>query len=99
MKDLSDLANKKLLRETNKKTAEKLGRLIATNPKYKNLDDSNRKVIMDILDKYEKRIEKGYTITSVMVKADRFKLYQNRIKLGLSSTDLKQIYKLLDSFK
>lgn len=99
MKDLNELNSKKLLKETNKKTAQKLASLIATSPKYKNLDKENRKVILDILKKYENRIEKGYTITSTMIKTDRYKLYNDRIKLGLSSVDLKQIFSLLNSFK
>ncbi|MDA3802787.1 MAG: hypothetical protein PF488_02710 [Patescibacteria group bacterium] len=99
MKSLSDLNSKKLLKETNRKTAKRLGSLIATSSKYNNLSKSDRKVVMDILDKYERRIEKGYNITSTMIKRDRYKLYHKRLDLGLSSTDLKQIYKLLESFK
>jgi Txe/YoeB family toxin of Txe-Axe toxin-antitoxin module len=99
MAKLSDLGDKKLLKETNKKTAQRLAKLITTNPKYRNLSKSDREVVMDILDKYERRIEEGYSITSSMIKNDRYKLYQKRLDLGLSSTDLKQIYKLMESFK
>ncbi len=81
------------------KIIEKMGRLLAINPRYKNLDSSNRKLIEDLLMKYKERARKGITITRLMIKEDRSYLYRNRVKLGLSKVDLKQIFKLLDSFK
>ncbi len=85
--------------ETNKRVILKFERLMATSVRFKNLDKDNRQVILDLIKKYKERIRKGIKPTRLMIKEDRLNLYQNRIKLGLSQTDLKQIYSLLESFK
>jgi len=95
---LTDIS-KNLGSQRDYKIIEKMGRLIATNPSYSNLDKENRKLIEDLLQKYKERMRKGITITRLMIKDDRSYLYSNRIKLGLSSVDLKQIFDLLESFK
>lgn len=95
---LSDVT-KNLSGQRDYKIIEKMGRLIATNPSYKNLNKTNRELIEELIKKYKERARKGIAITRLMIKEDRSYLYSNRLKLGLSSTDLKQIFDLLDSFK
>ncbi len=78
---------------------ERLDRLIRVQPKYKTLNSENKEVILTLVRKYKERVRRGITITSKMIKEDRYYLYSNRFKLGLSSVDLEQIYSLLESFK
>ncbi len=95
---ISDVT-KNLNKDTNRQVVIKFERLMATSYRFKNLDSDNKKLILDLIKKYKERIRKGISITRLMIKSDRSYLYRNRIKLGLSSTDLKQIYNLLESFK
>ncbi len=98
MKKLSDVT-KNLTNERSAIIAKRLGRLSVINPNYKNLDEDNKKVILDLIEKYKKILKRGVKTSSLMIKRDRSYLYSNRIKLGLSQTDLKQIFDLLESFK
>jgi len=95
---LNDITNN-LTRQMDYKIVEKMERLLATNPRYKNLDKANLELILDLIRKYKERIRKGITITTRMIKDDRYYLYHNRVKLGLSEVDLKQIFDLLENFK
>lgn len=95
---LNDITNN-LTSQGDYKIVEKMERLLATNPRYKNLDKANLELILDLIRKYKERIRKGITITTRMIKDDRYYLYHNRLKLGLSEVDLKQIFDLLENFK
>ncbi len=95
---ITDITNN-LTNETNKRTDLKLGRLMTTNPRFKNLDQANRQEVFNLVKKYKEKRIKGIEPTRLMIKEDRLRLYQNRVKLGLSETDLKQMYNLLESFK
>ncbi len=95
---LNDFSNN-LVSERDFKIVQKMERLVATNPRYKNLDKANRELVVNLIRKYKERIRKGIRITSLMIKEDRYYLYHNRIKLGLSEVDLRQIFNLLESFK
>ena len=95
---ITDITNN-LTHETNERMGLKFDRLMATSPRFKNLDQANRQVVLDLVKKYKERVIRGIEPTRLMIKEDRLNLYQNRIKLGLSETDLKQIYSLLESFK
>lgn len=78
---------------------ERLDRLIRVQPKYKTLNNENKEVILSLVRKYKERVRKGISITTQMIKEDRYYLYSNRFKLDLSTVDLEQMYSLLDSFK
>ncbi|MBN2854265.1 hypothetical protein JXK06_01885 [Patescibacteria group bacterium] len=95
---ITDITNN-LANETNERIILKFERLMAKSSRFKNLDKANRQVIINLIKKYKDRIEKGIKPTRLMIKRDRFRLYENRIKLGLTEVDLKQIYSLLESFK
>jgi TRAP-type C4-dicarboxylate transport system substrate-binding protein len=95
---LKDLSND-LLKQTDERVKRKLDILASTNPRYKTLDDGDKKIILDLLDKYQERMRKGIEITDRMIKEDRLKLYGNRLSMGLTEVDLDQIYDLLESFK
>lgn len=73
--------------------------LMRTNPAYRNLDAGNRQIIMDLLAKYKEKLRHGIKPSRITVNEDMYHLYENRIKLNLSHTDLDQIRELLESFK
>jgi len=96
--DLQDIT-KDLTSQTNYRITQRMEELLRTNPNYKNLNGENREVIMDLIKKYKEKIRHGLKPSRLTVKEDKYRLYENRIKLGLTYYDLEQINKLLDSFK
>jgi len=62
-------------------------------------DSTNRKLILNLIKKYQRKIRYGIKPSLMTVRRDKYYLYKNRIKLGLSFTDLEQINKLLEGFK
>ena len=73
--------------------------LMRKNPNLKNLDEKNKELIMDIVKKYKQKLRDHAYPTAYTIKEDMYHIYQNRIKLGLTYTDLDQIRDLLQSFK
>ncbi|MFA6995264.1 MAG: hypothetical protein WC249_02520 [Patescibacteria group bacterium] len=96
--DLQDIT-KDLAGQENYRIARRLEELMQTNPKFRNLDESNREVILKLVNKYKEKIRLGIKPSLITIREDKYHLYENRIKLGLTPTDLGQINKLLDSFK
>lgn len=88
-----------LAHQSNVKLLKRFNNMIATNPRYSNLSESNQKMILDLLKKYKEIIKKGLKPSRTMIQDDKYHLYQNRVKLGLSEVDLDQINDLLSSFK
>lgn len=95
---MSDVT-KDMVNKENWRIERKLEHLIRVSPRYKHLGPTNRKLILDLVSKYKDRIRRGIRPSLITVRADKYYLYQNRIKLGLSPQDLAEINKLLDSFK
>lgn len=78
--------------------SRRLDSFIRTNRSFRNLDKDNRKVLLDILKDYRLKSRRGYGITSAQVRRDMYKLSSQRVKLGLSKIDLKDIRKILNAF-
>ena len=90
---------KNLQGETDYRIDQRFDELMRRNPRYKNLDGDNRKLIMDLIKKYKnKMLEHDYP-SSLTIRDDMYHLYQDRNKLGLTHNDLNQIRDLLESFK
>ncbi|MDP2944089.1 MAG: hypothetical protein Q8N57_00765 [bacterium] len=96
--DLQDIT-KDLTSQTNYRITQRMEEMMRTNPNYRNLDGANREVIMDLIKKYKEKIRHGLKPSRLTVRDDKYNLYENRIKLGLTHYDLEQINNLLDSFK
>ncbi|MFA5024832.1 MAG: hypothetical protein WC523_07870 [Patescibacteria group bacterium] len=79
--------------------AQKLNSLVRENYSFSNLDESNRKIILDIIKKHIGEIHRGMGISSVVLERENYKLYQDRIKLKLTEADLADIKKILGLFK
>ncbi len=96
--DLQDIT-KDLTAQTNYRITQRMEEMMRTNPNYRNLDGANREVIMDLIKKYKEKIRHGLKPSRLTVRDDKYHLYEDRVKLGLTHYDLEQINKLLDSFK
>lgn len=90
---------KNLQGETDYRIDQRFDELMRRNPRYKNLDADNRKLIMDLIKKYKNKILEHNYPSSLTIRDDMYHLYQDRNKLGLSHEDLNQIKDLLGSFK
>ena len=77
----------------------KLNKLVRDNHRYKNLNEDNRKIILEIVDNYKDRLRDGRGISYDRRYKDLYKLRSNRVKLGLSDEDIKDVKEILDSFK
>lgn len=96
--DLKNVANN-LRGQTDYRIDQRFDELMRRNPRYKNLDGENRKLIMDLIRKYKTKILEHANPSRLTIREDMYHLYQDRIKLGLTHNDLDQIRDLLESFK
>ena len=85
--------------ETDYRIEQRFDELMRRNPRYKNLDRDNQKLILDLIKKYKNKILEHNYPSSLTIRDDMYHLYQDRNKLGLTHTDLNQIRDLLESFK
>jgi hypothetical protein len=85
--------------QNNYRIVQRMEHLIQTNPRYRNLSGANRDLILNLIKKYQETIRRGQKPSYTTIKEDRYHLYENRIHLGLTETDLDQIFSLLESFK
>lgn len=78
---------------------QRLDQALHEHPSFKHLDESNKNLILDMVHKYKEKIRQGVGVSGHTIREDHYHLYQNRIKLGLTSTDLDTMKDLLESFK
>jgi len=90
---------KNLQGETDYRIDQRFDELMRRNPRYKNLDGDNQKLILDLIKKYKNKIQEHNYPSSLTIRDDMYHLYQDRNKLGLTRIDLNQIRDLLESFK
>ncbi len=96
--DFSDVT-KDITEQNNYRLAQRMEKMMRVNRSYKNLNEHNKELIFKIIKKYQHNLRHGIKPSYSMIREDKYYLYENRFKLGLSPIDLKQIGKLLDSFK
>jgi len=85
--------------QTFDKFAQKLNSLVRENYRFSNLDEANRKIVLDIIKKHLGDIHRGQGISSVALERETYNLYQNRLKLKLTEADLADIKEILKLFK
>ena len=96
--DLQDVT-KDIADQNNYRLSQRMEEMMRVNPGYKNLNASNRELIFSLIKKYQEKVRHGIKTSPLTIREDKYHLYENRFKLGLSPEDLEQINKLLDSFK
>lgn len=77
---------------------QKLDEFFRKNPSFKNLRD-NQELIFEIISKYKEKARRGKSISGFTIKRDLYRLYKDRLKLGLSRADLDDLRDLIKSFK
>jgi len=73
----------------------RLNKLVRENYRYQNWDESNKKVVLDLVKKFKPYLRKGIKISDRTIQKETYHLYQNRLKLGLTEEDLKDIKEFL----
>jgi hypothetical protein len=96
--DFSDVT-KDLIDQSDYRIHQRMEELFRTNPSFRNLDSGNRELVFGLIKKYKEKMRHGLKPSAFTIQKDTYSLYQNRIKLKLTSNDLKQIRDLLGSFK
>lgn len=89
--DAKNLTSEELLRKINSLTRD--------DYRYGNLNEKNKKIILDLIKKHIGNIRNGMGISATVLENESYRLYQNRSKLGLSEEDLKDIKEILRIFK
>ncbi len=77
----------------------RLNDLVRRDSKYANLDSKNKKTILDLINKHSSKIRSGWGISSDTIRRESYKLYQNRLKSGMSEEDIKDAKEILNLFK
>jgi len=77
----------------------KLNDLVRDNFRFRNLSEDNRKIVLDLMKKYKSRLRKGIGLSYSDLKNESYRLYENRLKLGLTHEDLDDIKEILGEFK
>ena len=81
------------------KLVEKLNIIVRQDYHYKNLDQGNKKIVLDLIKKHLPKIRSGVGISAMTAREEMYRLYQNRIKLNLTEEDIKDIREILELFK
>lgn len=96
--DLIKVSND-LKNQTDYRLEQRFLEMMRSNPNYRNLSTDNRETILDLLKKYKDKKRHGMKVSELSVRRDMYRLYQSRIKLGLTKRDLDQIKDLLAGLK
>ena len=80
------------------KLAPKLNIFIREHSNFQNLDEGNRKLVLDLIKKYLPRIHNGVGISAMNMREEMHHLYENRIKLNLKESDLEDIKEIMALF-
>ena len=92
--DMSDFT-KNLGHTTDYNIKRRLNKLVRENYRYQNWDESNKKVVLDLVKKFKPYLRKGIKISERTIRDESYRLWQNRLKLGLTEEDLKDIKEFL----
>jgi len=84
---------------TDNEFEQRLNKLVRENYRYKNLDEKNRRLILDIVKKYRTYLRKGIGISDSSIQNETYRLHQKMSKLDLTEEDLKDIKEILNEFR
>lgn len=78
---------------------QRLEHLIHSNSSFSNLNSENKEVVLKMIKEYKAIIKRGHPVTGEKIREDMYDLYQKRLSLKLSQTDLDRIRKILEAFR
>ncbi|PIP33364.1 hypothetical protein COX69_02520 [Candidatus Falkowbacteria bacterium CG_4_10_14_0_2_um_filter_48_10] len=80
--------------------SRKLNEFIRANFRFSNLNEKNRRIFLDLVAKYKQDyLRHGRKVPGERLRLDSLKLYTDRVKLGITEEDLKDLRELLAIFK
>ena len=85
--------------QTNYRIEQRFKEMMRTNPRYRNLDKEDQDLIFDLIAREKKKSMRGIKTSGLTIRQEMYRLYQNRIKMGLTYHDLDQIKGMVESFK
>lgn len=85
--------------DTREHFKQKLSSLIRNDYKYRNLNEDNQKLIMDIIYKHIDAIRDGRGVSGYVLEKETYKLHSNREKYNLTLQDLEDVKEILNLFK
>lgn len=96
--DIKDLVkNAKTM--TSDQLENKLDQLVRSNPRFSNLDEKNKDIVLKLIKEYKSDIRNGISITSSKIQRDTHPLYEKRISLGLTQKDIDDIRDILGALR
>ncbi|MDO8259883.1 MAG: hypothetical protein Q7T50_00090 [Candidatus Magasanikbacteria bacterium] len=84
---------------TDEQFENRLNRLVHENSSFQNLDHENKKVVVEIFRRFKERLRKGYGISSRTIRDESMRLYKNRVELGLTEEDMRDIKDIMHGFQ
>ena len=96
--DIKDLM-KNIKNLTADQVENKLNELVRQNYRFSNLGEKNKELVLNLVDEYKRAIIRGEHISDSRISRDVYKIYSNRIKLGVTQVDLDRIKEILKMFK
>lgn len=96
--DIKDLM-KNIKNMTSDEIENKLDHMVRTNSRFSNLDEKNKEIVLDLVEKYKKDVCNGITITSDKIQHDTHPIYEKRLSLGLTENDIEDIRDILRAFR
>jgi hypothetical protein len=81
------------------KVHQKITELVRTNNRFRNLNQKNKDLALGLIEKHMDNIRNGIGISAHNLELESYHLYENRLKLGLTLEDLKDIKELLKLFE
>jgi hypothetical protein len=83
---------------TGEQIEKRLYSLAQDNSHFRNLNEKNRHLVLNLIKEYRDLLKSGIHISSERVRRDNYELYEKRISLGLSPEDLADIKEILGAF-
>lgn len=96
--DFKDVT-KDLLDQNEYRLEQRFDELMRRNPHFKSLDAEDKEIMFDLIKKYKEKIRRKTYPSAFTIRRDMYHLYSNRVKMGLTYSDLDHIRDLLNSFK
>jgi len=96
--DIKDLM-KNVKTMTGEQIENKLDQMVHSNSRFSNLDEKNKRLVLDIIGDYKRDIREGIAITSDKIQRDTHPLYEKRLSLGLTEKDIEDIRDILRAFR
>jgi hypothetical protein len=77
----------------------RLDDLVRKNYHFSHLSEKNKELVLSLVKRYKKKLERGIGVSQYVINRDMYKLYQKRYDKDLTEVDRKHIREILENFK